>query len=442
KDSFQEIDITGITLSITKHNFIIKDEKNLASTVREAFRIARSGRPGPVLVDIPKDVFLSLTDYEKVEKIYEKQEIVTVIDKKKIQQATEMIQSAKRPIIYAGGGIKTGNASTTLCKFAQIGDIPVANTLMGLGTIPRNHKLSLGMVGMHGSCETNLAVTNSDLVIAIGARFSDRVIGKAEAFAPKAKIIHIDIDETEIDKNKVVDLCLVGDVNTILETLICYMDQKVRNDWHKEIASWKNPSKRSDGFTHESILSCLNGALEEDTIVNTDVGQHQMWTAQQWEFKKPRTFITSGGLGTMGFGMGAAIGSQMGNLDKRVLLITGDGSFRMGCNELQTISKYKLPIVTVIMNNHALGLVRQWQKMFCHGRYSQTDIGDEVDYIKLAEAYGIEGYKVTSIQELKSVLEIVKSGLKPMLIDCVIDKDEGVYPIVPPGRSIQELVLE
>jgi acetolactate synthase-1/2/3 large subunit len=441
KDSFQEIDIMGITLSITKHSFIVKDENNLAATVREAFKIARSGRPGPVLVDIPKDVFLSLAEYEKVEVNHGKQEVAP-IDMKKIQEVAEMIKDAKRPIIYAGGGIKIGNASMALCKFAEIGDIPVANTLMGLGTIQRNHELSLGMVGMHGSSETNLAVTNSDLVIAIGARFSDRVIGKAEAFAPKANIIHIDIDETEIDKNKVVDLCLVGDVNTILETLLCYMNQKDRKSWHKEIASWKNPCKRSDGFTHESILKCLNEALEEDIIVTTDVGQHQMWTAQQWKFKKPRTFITSGGLGTMGFGMGAAIGSQMGNLDKRVLLITGDGSFRMGCNELQTISKYKLPIVTVIMNNHALGLVRQWQKMFCHARYSQTDIGDEVNYVKLAEAYGIEGHKVTSMQELKNVLEIVKAGTKPMLIDCVIDKNEGVYPIVPPGKSIQELVLE
>lgn len=444
KDSFQEIDIMGITLSITKHSFIVKDEKNLADIVREAFEIAASGRPGPVLVDIPKDVFLSLAEYEKVENKLKKQGNISVIDMEKIKLAAEMIQSAKKPVIYAGGGIKTSNASMTLCKFAQLGDIPVANTLMGLGTIPRDHTLSLGMVGMHGFRETNLAVTNSDLIIAIGARFSDRVIGNADGFAPKAKIIHIDIDETEIDKNKVVDLSLVGDVNEILDDLISCMDQKDRKPWHTEIASWTNTNthKRADNFTHNNILQCLNEALEEDIIVTTDVGQHQMWTAQQWKFKKPRTFITSGGLGTMGFGMGAAIGSQMGNLDKRVLLITGDGSFRMGCNELQTISKYKLPIVTVIMNNNTLGMVRQWQKMFCDGRYSQTDIGDEVNYVKLAEAYGIQGCKVTSMQELKSALETVKLENKPMLINCVIDKEEGVYPIVPPGKSIQELVLE
>ncbi|HEY8893109.1 MAG TPA: biosynthetic-type acetolactate synthase large subunit [Clostridium sp.] len=450
RDSFQEIDIMGITLSITKHSCIIKDEKNLASEIRKAFEIARSGRPGPVVIDIPKDVFLSETEYTKVENKDKIQETDFKLDMVKIQEAVKMIQSSKKPIIYAGGGIKTANASIKLCEFALLGDIPVANTLMGLGTIPRDNKLSLGMVGMHGFRETNLAVTNSDLVIAIGARFSDRVIGKADKFAPSAKIIHIDIDETEIHKNKRADVSLVGDMNTILKCLISYMDQKDRKSWHDEIAGCKvaqlanlqNNTKVEIGFTHCNVLQCLNEALEEDTIVTTDVGQHQMWTAQQWNFKHPRTFITSGGLGTMGFGLGAAIGSQMGQIDKRVLLVTGDGSFRMSCNELQTISKYKLPIVTVIMNNHTLGMVRQWQRMFSSSRYCETDIGDEVNYVKLAEAYGIEGYRVTNSQQLKSVLEKVKIGRKPIIIDCVIDKDEGVFPIVPPGKSIQELVLE
>jgi acetolactate synthase-1/2/3 large subunit len=447
-DSFQEIDIMGITLSITKHSFIVKDEKKLADTLREAFRIARSGRPGPVLIDIPKDVFLTSTKYEKVEKQDKIDETRVAIDMGKIKIAAQMIQSSKKPIIYAGGGIKTANASMKLCEFAQKGDIPVANTLMGLGSIPRNHRLSLGMVGMHGARETNLAVTSSDLIIAIGARFSDRVIGKVDGFAPKAKIIHIDIDETEIGKNKVVDLSLVGDTNTILDGLITYMDQKDRQSWHDEIERVKtsflvedDPKSKSE-FTHKCVLKCLNEALEEDTIVTTDVGQHQMWTAQLWKFMKPRTFITSGGLGTMGFGLGAAIGSQMGDLNKRVLLITGDGSFRMSCNELQTISKYNLPIVTVIMNNHTLGMVRQWQKMFSNERYCETDIGDDVDYVKLAESYGIKGCKVGSLYELKRALEIVKSERRPMVIDCIIDKDEGVYPIVPPGKSIHELVLE
>ena len=441
RDSFQEIDIMGITLSITKHSYIVKDEKNLADTIRTAFEIARSGRPGPVLIDIPKDVFLSEAEYVRVKKENKKHKITTIIEVKKIQEAAEMIQCAKRPIIYAGGGIKTANASMAVCKFAQIGDIPVANTLMGLGTIPRDHKLSLGMVGMHGHRETNLAVTNSDLVIAIGARFSDRVISKAEMFAPQAKIIHIDIDETEIHKNKVVDLSLIGDMDIILKDLISYMNQKDRKFWHDEIANFKNSPKVEMGFTHNAVLQCLNEALEEDTIVTTDVGQHQMWTAQQWKFKSPRTLITSGGLGTMGFGLGAAIGSQMGNLDKRVLLITGDGSFRMSCNELSTIAKYNLPIVTVIMNNHTLGMVRQWQRMFSNGRYSETDIDDDVSYVKLAQAYGIEGYKASSIEELKSVLETVKIIRRPTVIDCVIGKEEGVFPIVPPGKSIQELVL-
>ncbi|MCB2294749.1 biosynthetic-type acetolactate synthase large subunit [Clostridium algoriphilum] len=450
KDSFQEIDIMGITLSITKHSCIIKDEKDLASSIRKAFEIARSGRPGPVLIDIPKDIFLSKTEYTKQATEDKKYESRSVIESKKIQEAVKLIQSAKKTIIYAGGGIKTANASMKLCEFARIGDIPVANTLMGLGTIPRDDKLSLGMVGMHGFRETNLAVTNSDLVIAIGARFSDRVIGNADEFAQNAKIIQIDIDETEIDKNKPVDLSLVGDMNTILESLISYMKPQNRQSWHEEIESWKvapsvdfkNEPKRENNFTHLNVLQCLNEVLEEDTIVTTDVGQHQMWTAQQWNFKQPRTFITSGGLGTMGFGLGAAIGSQMGQLDKRVLLVTGDGSFRMSCNELQTISKYKLPIVTVIMNNHTLGMVRQWQRMFSNERYSETDIGDEVNYVMLAKAYGIEAHKVTSVMELRKVLETVKEGRKPMLIDCEIDKNEGVYPIVPPGKSIQELVLE
>lgn len=442
RDSFQEIDIMGITLSITKHSFIVKDEKNLADTIRKAFEIASSGRPGPVLIDIPKDIFFSEAEYVQAKKEDKNQETTTEVEMKKIQEAVEMIQCAKRPIIYAGGGIKTANASMTVCKFAELGDIPVANTLMGLGIIPRNHRLSLGMLGMHGYRETNLAVTNSDLIIAIGARFSDRVIGKADTFALKAKIIHIDIDETEINKNTVIDLSLVGDMNIILETLLSCMNQKHRKSWQAEIESFKNIPKVEKGFTHTAVLKCLNDALEEDTIVTTDVGQHQMWTAQQWNFKHPRTFITSGGLGTMGFGIGAAIGSQLGNLDKRVLLVTGDGSFRMTSNELQTIAKYKLPIITLIMNNHTLGMVRQWQRMFSKERYSETDIGDEVNYVKLAEAYGIEGHKASSIEELKSILETVKTRRRPMVIDCEIGKEEGVFPIVPPGKSIEELVLE
>ncbi|NNU75670.1 biosynthetic-type acetolactate synthase large subunit [Clostridium estertheticum] len=445
RDSFQEIDIMGITLSITKHSCIVKDEKELAGIIRKAFEIAKSGRQGPVLIDIPKDIFLSETEYKMVEKEDKIQTPTLNIEMKKIQEVALMIKSSKKPIIYAGGGIKTANASKKFCEFAKLCGIPVANTLMGLGTIPRDHKLSLGMVGMHGFRETNLAVTRSDLIIAIGARFSDRVIGKADEFAPAAKIIQIDIDETEIDKNKSVDLSLIGDMNTILEGLISNMDQKDRKAWREEIENLKvtnNTNIKQNSFTHVDVLKCLNGALEEDTIVATDVGQHQMWTAQMWKFKYPRTFITSGGLGTMGFGLGAAIGSQMGNLDKRVLLVTGDGSFRMSCNELQTISKYKLPIITVIMNNHTLGMVRQWQRMFSNERYSETNIGDEVNYVKLAQAYGIEAYRVTSRDQLNNVLEIVTKEKRPMLIDCVIDKEEGVYPIVPPGKSIKELVLE
>ncbi|MDK2918492.1 MAG: acetolactate synthase large subunit [Candidatus Petromonas sp.] len=440
KDSFQEIDITGLTLPITKHNYLVKDVKDLADIIREAFHVASSGRPGPVLIDIPKDIFIQKTYYEKAE-ISFNMEKKYEIDEEILLRVAKAINDSSRPIIYAGGGVIISDASDKLYKFAEKTNIPVANTLMGLGSFPRDNRLSLGLVGMHGFKEANLAVTNSDLIIAIGARFSDRVVGKAERFAPEAQIIHIDIDKTEIDKNKKANLSVLGDVSYILGRLIKHVERRDRKEWINRISSWKTGERKENDFHPENILKVANDIFGQNTVVVTDVGQHQMWTAQHWRFKKARTFISSGGLGTMGYGLGAAIGVQVGNPDKRILHITGDGSFRMNCNELATIARYKIPTITMLFNNHTLGMVRQWQKMFQGGRYSETDIGDEVDYIKLVEAYGIKGYRVNDIDSLKKVLEKVKNKKAAVVIECVINKDECVYPIVPPGEPIDNLIL-
>lgn len=442
KDSFQEIDITGMTFSITKHNYLVKEASNLADIIREAFDVAKSGRPGPVLIDIPKNIFLEETEYQKMN-INNDRTNRCKIDGNLLSVVSEAINNSKRPIIYAGGGVITSNASDKLYNIVLKGDIPVVNTLMGLGCLSRKSRLSLGLVGMHGSKEANLAVNKSDLIIAIGARFSDRVIGKADNFAPKANIIHIDIDETEIGKNIGTKISLIGDVKSILDELEQYIEQKERKDWIEEILEWKViENDKNESFTPRNILEAANSILGSDTIVTTDVGQHQMWTAQYWKFEIPRTFSSSGGLGTMGFGLGAAIGSKLANPLKKVLLVTGDGSFRMNCNELVTVSRFKLPIIIMLFNNNALGMVRQWQKLFNKERYSETDIGNEVEYLKLVDAYNIEGYRVSNIDILKDVLHHAVNADRPIFIECLINKDEGVYPIVPPGKSIDKLVLK
>ncbi|MGF7059108.1 biosynthetic-type acetolactate synthase large subunit [Brassicibacter mesophilus] len=442
KDSFQEIDITGMTFSITKHNYLVKEASNLADIIREAFDVAKSGRPGPVLIDIPKNIFLEETEYQKMN-INNDQTNRCKIDGNLLSVVSEAINNSKRPIIYAGGGVITSNASDKLYNIVLKGDIPVVNTLMGLGCLSRKSRLSLGLVGMHGSKEANLAVNKSDLIIAIGARFSDRVIGKADNFAPKANIIHIDIDETEIGKNIGTKISLIGDVKSILDELEQYIEQKERKDWIEEILEWKViENDKNESFTPRNILEAANSILGSDTIVTTDVGQHQMWTAQYWKFEIPRTFSSSGGLGTMGFGLGAAIGSKLANPLKKVLLVTGDGSFRMNCNELVTVSRFKLPIIIMLFNNNTLGMVRQWQKLFNKERYSETDIGNEVEYLKLVDAYNIEGYRVSNIDILKDVLHHAVNADRPIFIECLINKDEGVYPIVPPGKSIDKLVLK
>jgi acetolactate synthase-1/2/3 large subunit len=439
KDSFQEVDITGMTLSVTKHSYLVRNVENLEDVIREATEVAMEGRPGPVLVDVPKDVFMKSCEYKgiKTEKVHEP----AVLAEESLDLAANLINSAQKPVIYAGGGVRISKNDELLLKLAEKTDIPVCNSFMGLGTIPRNHKLSLGFVGMHGSMETNMAVTNCDLLIAIGARFSDRVIGSPDKFAPKAKIIHIDVDSTEVDKNTYESIPLIGEMKNILLKILEKTEEKNRNSWLEEIMSKKHTRDIEGQFVPENILMEINKHYNKNTVVATDVGQHQMWTGQFWRFNKSNEFITSGGLGTMGFGIGAAIGAQVGNPNKKTVLVTGDGSFRMNCEELVTISKYKLPVKIVLLNNNTLGMVRQWQRMFSNARYSETDNYDDVNYQMLASAYGIKAYKAESMDELENILAETYNINEPILLECKISHDCSVYPIVPPGRPIDELLI-
>lgn len=450
KDSFQEIDITGVTLSVTKHNFLIRDAKDLPKTIKEAFKIASSGRKGPVLIDIPKDLMLTEVDFNVDDYIPSNLEIPSKNEfdlkeehdnEKKISEACKLIKESKRPIIYAGGGVKSANKERLLVDFAKKIDTPVLNTIMGLGDIDRDDELSLGMLGMHGSKEGNLAISNSDLIIAIGARFSDRVIGKSSEFAKDAKIIHMDIDPSEINKNINVDVDLVGDLSVLLEDLYNRVDKKENKYWREKIKTYKDKEHiiGYDEFHPQNILSLVNKKLGKNTVTVTDVGQHQMWAAKYGNFSLGKSFITSAGLGTMGFGLGAAIGAKLGQMDKNVLLVTGDGSFRMNCNEMATVSTYKIPMLILLLNNSVLGMVRQWQKLFSNERYSETNIDPSVDYVMLSKAYGIEGYKVNNLEELKEVLDKIQID-KPIFLECVINKDYDVYPIVPPNETLLNLI--
>jgi acetolactate synthase, large subunit, biosynthetic type len=441
KDSFQEVDIVGITLPITKHSFFCRTVEDLAPAIRKAFKIAASGRPGPVVVDVPKNLMVELGKYEPCAPL----EIERTLAPKNMDIITEIaeeINRSEKPIIYAGGGVIISEASGELTELAEKANIPVITTLMSMGSFDRRHPLSLGMVGMHGEKEANLAVHHSDLIIAIGARFSDRVTGDASKFAKGAKIIHIDIDPSEFGKNMRYDYCANCDIKSALTALLPYVKQAERSEWKHRISGWKKKKKEiGNKLNSDSIFATLNEVFGDDVIIATDVGQHQMWTAQKWPFRKPRTFITSGGLGTMGFGLGAAIGAKFGNPDKRVIHISGDGSFRMNMNELATVASQKLPIITVVVKNHTLGMVRQWQKLFFNQRYSSTDLPDVIDYDKLASAFGLKGYLVKDRKSFKEALIEAKDCKSGVIIACEIFIDENVAPIVPPGEAINNQLL-
>ena len=451
KDTFQEIDITGVTYSITKHNFLVRNLEELPKIISQAFTIANEGRKGPVLVDIPKNLQVTDIDYNmenyipscQNSKIKDEFEIREENEtKNKLKDVANLIKESKKPVIYAGVGIKSVDQYDLLKNFAQKINTPVLNTLMGLGGIDRQDTLSLGLVGMHGSKEANLAISNSDLVISIGARFSDRVIGNKDEFAKNAKIIQIDIDSSEMSKNIPAEIELIGDLTDVLNGILEIVEPKNNSEWLSEIDTFKDTEHIIDknAFHPKNILEAFNKKLgSENTTVVTDVGQHQMWTAQYWSFEKGRSYITSGGLGTMGFGLGGAIGTKLGTPQKNVLLVTGDGSFKMNCNELATVATQDLPIVILLFNNNALGMVRQWQNLFSHKRYSETDIYDKTNYIMLANAYGIEGHKAQNLEELNQILENLTLD-KPVLIECQIDHDINVFPIVPPNDNLLNLI--
>ena len=450
KDSFQEIDIVGVTMPITKHNFIVRDINSLADTIRKAFYIAKSDRPGPVLIDIPKDITSSVTEYEPVNpaelKFDEHSKALPPLSENLLKNAVNLINQSQKPFIYAGGGIITADACSELKSFAEKANIPVAMSLMGKAAFPNKHPLSLGMIGMHGTYAANTACDNCDLLLAIGCRFSDRVIGEAAKFARNAKIIQIDIDPTEVNKMVNVHEALLGDVKDILSKITSKIQKKEKSDWNIQIEQWKkivppSYSKKQD-LSPKFILEYVNSQVKADSIITTEVGQHQMWTAQFYDFTEPRTFLTSGGLGTMGYGTGAAIGAQFANPKKTVVHIAGDGSFRMNCNELATIQHYELPIIIIIFDNHALGNVRMWQTLFYEKRYSNTTLDFGPDWKTLASAYNIKGYHAKSEEEFKKAFdEALKSG-KPAVIDAEIFLDEMVYPMIPPGKSVEYLIME
>lgn len=443
RDSFQEVDIVKIVKPITKASFIVEKVEDLADALRKAFTLAQSGRKGPVLVDIPKDVTSNKAEFSALAPA--QPEIIKITNPESIKAVQEIIKNSSQPIIYAGGGIISADASAELTKFAELIDAPVCCSLMGLGCIPASHPLCMGNIGMHGGYETGMATGKCDLIIAAGARFSDRVAGDREKFGYQAKIVQLEIDEKEINKNVKVDEYILGDIKEILTSLADGIEQQNHAEWIETINKWKKeieikPALGDGYFSSKDVFEALNEIMADDDIMATDVGQHQMWAAQYNEAEAPRTFITSGGLGTMGFGMGAAIGSQMGNLDKRVVLITGDGSFHMNLNELVTLKSYDLPVVVIVMNNSVLGMVRQWQKLFYGRRFSQTDPHRATDFVALANSFGIEGMRISSEDEIKPVLEKAFALKKPFVIDCLISPDENVLPMIPPGKTIDDII--
>lgn len=442
-DGFQEIDITGITLPITKHNYFVGSVETLADTIRHAFRLSKSGRPGPVLIDVPKDVQVAMTDYEPQGVIPADE--TSAAKELRIRQAAQCINGAQRPFLYFGGGLIAGDAQEELLTMAEILDAPIGCSMMGISGVPTNHPRFLGMQGMHGHYACSMAMHHADVIIAMGARFNDRVTGNRAKFAVNAKIVHIDIDGAELGKTVSPTHGLRGDVKKTLQKLIPLLNKAEHPNWQAEIACLREAERKSgdirEGMTPKNVIERLNSHLSENIPVATDVGQHQMWAAQYLNLAKPRQFLSSGGLGTMGFGMGAAIGAAWGT-GKRTVLITGDGSFGMNLNELATAVTYGIPLVILLMNNQVLGMVRQWQTLFFDKHYSSTRLdGRKTDFVALAHAFGAEGSRAVTLEELDQALDRAFACPGPYLIDCAIDRDEFVLPMLPPGGSMDDIIV-
>lgn len=439
KDSFQEVDIAGVTMPITKHNYIVKDVKQLADTIRKAFVIAKKGRPGPVLIDIPKDVTANKADYKpvKIEPVLPSEQIAEA----GLDHAVRMIEKSKKPFIFIGGGGILSGASKEIREFVRKADAPVTDSLMGKGAFPGTDALYTGMLGMHGTKASNYGVSECDLLIVLGARFSDRVVGNAKKFASRAKILQFDVDAAEMNKNIVIHEGIVGDLKVSLAKVNQKLKQQHHPEWIAKIQEYKEkyPMVYSpEGLTGPYVVEEIYRQTKGDALVVTEVGQHQMWTAQYYKFTEPRTLLTSGGLGTMGYGLGASLGAKMGRPEKTVVNIAGDGCFRMNMNEIATAARYNIPVIQVVMNNHVLGMVRQWQDLFYGKRYSATVLNDKVDFVKLAEALGATGIRVTSREEFKEAFAKALTMESPVVIDCRIDSDDKVWPMVAPGAPISE----
>lgn len=444
KDSFQEVDIAGVVMPITKHSFIVKDITKLAATIRRAFQIAKNGRPGPVLVDITKDVTGAVYEYEKQEPM-PSEKLRTVFTEEDIKQAVKLIKKAVRPMILVGGGAVISGAKKELSEFVEKVDAPVGDTLMGKGAFDGTNSRYTGMVGMHGTKTSNYAVTECDLLIALGMRFSDRVVGNAKKFARDAKILHIDIDAAEINKNIQTDASIVGDLKEILMILNEKIKPKSNPDWMAHIMEYKEKyplTFHDEGLSGPYIVKKIYEVTKGDAVIVTEVGQHQMWAAQFYQYKEPRTLLSSGGLGTMGYGLGAAMGAQYGRPDKQVINIAGDGCFRMNINEMATAARYNIPMIQVVINNHVLGMVRQWQTLFYGQRYSHTVLNDSVDFVKVAEGMGAKGRKAANREEFETALAEALACKGPFVIDCQIDCDDKVWPMVAPGAPIAEAFNE
>ena len=443
RDSFQEVDITGITMPITKHNFIVKRVEDLADTVRQAFRIAQSGRPGPVLIDIPKDITAAMTEYEPAPAAGPRP--CPPPKEERVAMTLEKLAACKQPLIYFGGGVISSGAEQELLALAEKLDVPVCASMMGIGGFPPDHRLWLGMVGMHGTLAANKAAKDCDLLLVCGARFSDRVAGNRTGFSPNAQVVHMDIDHAEFDKNVPAAVRLAGDLKTVLALLCERAPAASHPEWVNETTGRRHgwtpytadPAAAPDPLY---VLHTLRDMTPDDAIVATDVGQHQMWTAQHFEFRQPRTFLSSGGLGTMGYGLGAAIGAQTAFPGRRVVLVSGDGSFHMNLNELTTLASYDLPIVVLVMNNQVLGMVRQWQKVFYGRRFSATDPHRKTDLVKLAEAFGCRGMRIARTDEVEPVLAAALAAGGPVVVDCRISPDANVLPMIPPGGTVDDTI--